>query len=271
MNTWYDSLVNYIPEPIRKIVGGFEDKVVDLYNTNTLKQTVYETGKKLSKPKTLKQSDLKKIFSYKKKKKKEIKDTRALFEEDCYKPKRVSNFWNNNYIHYESNGDRNRNFSLNEYLDKIRPYLRDKIIDLQESDTRKIQLAITINFISSKDTEEESVMHSKSNNIKFTSYHDANKVVDEVFDSLRSIFPGNLEKSMEGSEFIFDSAQLMYCKCHKVKFRRGGSHINSPDSIKTQKATINPKHNDDKYFQYVITVALSYGEIESHPERVSNI
>ena len=70
MNTWYDSLVNYIPEPVRKIVGGFEDKVVDLYNTNTLKQTVYETGKKLSKPKTLKQSDLKKIFSYKKKKKK---------------------------------------------------------------------------------------------------------------------------------------------------------------------------------------------------------
>ena len=26
-------------------------------------------------------------------------------EEDHYKPKRVSNFWNNNYIEYESNGD----------------------------------------------------------------------------------------------------------------------------------------------------------------------
>ena len=35
------------------------------------------------------------------------------------------------------------------------------VIDLQESDTRKNQLAIAINFISSKDVEEECVMHSK--------------------------------------------------------------------------------------------------------------
>ena len=34
-----------------------------------------------------------------------------------------------------SNGNRNKNLSLEEYLYKIRPYLRDIIIDLQESDT----------------------------------------------------------------------------------------------------------------------------------------
>ena len=27
-NTWYDLLVNYIPEPIRKSVGSFKDKIV---------------------------------------------------------------------------------------------------------------------------------------------------------------------------------------------------------------------------------------------------
>ena len=27
-NIWYDWLINYIPEPIRKSVGGFKDKVV---------------------------------------------------------------------------------------------------------------------------------------------------------------------------------------------------------------------------------------------------
>ena len=83
-----------------------------------------------------------------------IKDIRALFEqqeEDYYKPKRVSNFWNNNYIEYESNGDKNRNLSLDEYLNKIKPYLRNIIVDLQSSDTWKIQLAIEINFISSID------------------------------------------------------------------------------------------------------------------------
>ena len=75
---------------------------------------------------------------------------------------------------------------------------------------------------------------------------------------------------MRGSDFIFDSVQLMYCKCHKVNFKRGGSHIDSPDSTKTKKATINPKNEDEKYFQYAVTVAINHGEIESHPE-VSNI
>ena len=35
----------------------------------------------------------------------------------------------------------------------------------------------------------------------------------------------------KGREFIFDSAHLMYCKCYKVNFRRGGSYIDSPDRI----------------------------------------
>ena len=70
-----------------------------------------------------------------------IRDIRTLLEheddDDYFKPKRASNFWNNKYIEYESNGDRNNNFSLDEYLNKIQPYLRDIIIDLQNSDTWK--------------------------------------------------------------------------------------------------------------------------------------
>ena len=40
-------------------------------------------------------------------------------EEDFYEPKRVNNFQNNNYIKHESNGDKNRNLPLDEYLHKI--------------------------------------------------------------------------------------------------------------------------------------------------------
>ena len=56
-------------------------------------------------------------------------------EDDFYKPTRVGNFWNNNHIEYESSGDRNQSLSVKEYLDKIKPYLRDKIINLQKSDS----------------------------------------------------------------------------------------------------------------------------------------
>ena len=59
------------------------------------------------------------------------------------------------------------------------------IIDLQNSDAWKIQLTIAIDIISSKDVEEERVMDSMSNKIKFTSYNDTNEVVDELFELLR--------------------------------------------------------------------------------------
>ena len=50
-NTWFDWVINYIPELIRKIVGGFKDRIASVFKTNTPKQTVYERGKNLSKPK----------------------------------------------------------------------------------------------------------------------------------------------------------------------------------------------------------------------------
>ena len=92
-------------------------------------------------------------------------------------------------------------------------------------------------------------MYSKNNNLKFTSYNDANKVVDELFESLRSRYQNNLEKSMRGSEFIFDWVQLMQYKFHKVNFRRGDPNIDSPDWTKKKRATISPKNKDDKSSQ----------------------
>ena len=88
--------------------------------------------------------------------------------------------------------------------------MRNIIID-QNSDTWK-KLTIVISLISLKDAEEEHVMHSRSDNIKFTSYNDAIEVVDELFESLHSRYQGNLETSMRGNDFIFDSVQLMHYK-----------------------------------------------------------
>ena len=71
--------------------------------------------------------------NWRKKEKLIIRDIRTLFEQEekvNYKPKKVSNLWNNNYIEYESNDDKNRNLSLDKYLEKIEPYLRNIIIDL---------------------------------------------------------------------------------------------------------------------------------------------
>ena len=86
-------------------------------------------------------------------------------EDNCYKPIRVDNFWNNNYIEYRSYGDRNKNLSLKGYLEKIKPYFIDIIIDLQNSDTWNIFLQKE--YISSKYFKEEHVMHSKRDIIEY--------------------------------------------------------------------------------------------------------
>ena len=111
-------------------------------------------------------------------------------------------------------------------LTKLKLYWRNIIIDFQISDTWRIQVTIAINFISSKDVEEECVMHSMSDNIKRTSYKDAQEVVDELLNHF------DQETSLRRSNFIFESVQLMYYKCHKVNFRRDGSFIYSPGMIK---------------------------------------
>ena len=67
-------------------------------------------------------------------------------------------------------------------------------------------------------------MDSKSGNMKFTSYNDANEVVDELFESIRSRHQDNSETSIRGTEFIFNSVQFLYYKCHKVNFRRSSSY-----------------------------------------------
>ena len=46
-------------------------------------------------------------------------------DEDYYKPIKITSVFDNenNYIEYESKGDKNKNLSVKEYLYMIRPYL----------------------------------------------------------------------------------------------------------------------------------------------------
>ena len=72
---------------------------------------------------------------------------------------------------------------IEKYFNNIRSYLKD-IKNLKKSDTQKIQLAIAINFISSKDDVEERVMHTKSDNKEVTINDKADKIIKKLFKSL---------------------------------------------------------------------------------------
>ena len=99
-----------------------------------------------------------------------------------------------------------KKFSIKEYLKIIKPCLKYIIINLQRSDTGKIQFIIAINFISSKDTDEERTMHSEYNNIEVMTYDNRDEVIEELFDSRYQI---GVETLLRGSDFIFDCLNLL--------------------------------------------------------------
>ena len=57
---------------------------------------------------------------------------------------------------------------------------------MKKSDAWKIQLTIATNFISSKDNDEEHVMHSKSDNVEIMINDQAGEVFEKFFESITS-------------------------------------------------------------------------------------
>ena len=97
-----------------------------------------------------------------------IRDTRKRFDHE-----------KEDYIEYDSNGGKNKTLSVEKYLNQIRPNLKDEISDIKKSDAFKIQLTMTVNFNSSKDNEDEGVMHPKSVNKEININEKAGKVIEK--------------------------------------------------------------------------------------------
>ena len=119
-------------------------------------------------------------------------------------------FRSKNYIEYESNSsNRNKALPVEEYLNKIAPYLKGIINNLKKSDAWKIKLTIANNSIFSIDNDEQRLMHSKSGSIEIMINDEADEVIKQLSDSLKNRYQNNFE-SIKGSEFVFDYVQLLY-------------------------------------------------------------
>ena len=106
----------------------------------------------------------------------------------------------------------------------------------------KSQLTMEINFISPKGSNETHTMHTTSGNIEIMIGNETDEMTEELFESLLQKYQQGLEKLMKGSEFVFDSIDLLYYKLHKISLNnRGGSCIDSPEWLENKKATINPQ------------------------------
>ena len=155
------------------------------------------------------------------------------------------------------------------------PYLNDLINDNKTnrniSNKWKIQINMHVNFISSNDTGRTLTIFVSSDNEEIVLGNDT----DDINKRLINYFLNNYQQEetilRNGSNFVFESVDLLSYHIHKTNLKRGKSYIKSPEWILNKRATINPKNKDNKCFQYSITVALNHQNIENHPERISNI
>ena len=82
----------------------------------------------------------------------------------------------------KSNSNLNKTLSAEEYLNKIRPYLKDIINNLKRSDMWKTQLTTANEFICFIHNDEECLLHSKSDNKEIMINDEADEVIKELFD-----------------------------------------------------------------------------------------
>ena len=114
-------------------------------------------------------------------------------------------------------------------------------------------------------------MYTRSDNIEIMFGDDNDDNIEQLFESLLKKYEGNLQNKMRGSEFEFDGVNFLYYDFNKTSINRVGSYIDSPKWLKDKNSTINPKNNDDKCFQYAVTLALNLDKIKKDPQRVSKI
>ena len=191
-------------------------------------------------------------------------------DENYYKPVLFKSGYNNNYVQYESKGD--RILGIHEYLALIEKYLTELINHYKNKGEWKIQYKAAINFVSLKPGSAETrVMYTRSFNEEIMEGSDTDEVIKSLFKSFLKIYDLNLQEKMKGSDFAFNGVNSLYYDFNKTSINRGGSYIDSPQWLKNKKSTINVKNNDDKCFQYAATLALNLNSIDSHPERISKI
>ena len=73
---------------------------------------------------------------------------------------------------------------IKEYLNMIRPYLRDIVNDHKTQGEWKIQLTIIITFMSSDNSHEIRTMHTKSTNIEIMMGNETDEIIEKSFESL---------------------------------------------------------------------------------------
>ena len=88
--------------------------------------------------------------------------------------------------------------------------------------------------------------------------------INTLFDTLLQRFQEAIETSnVNGSEFTHESVALLHYYFQKINIVRAESYLKSFEWLKNKGATIDPKNEKNKCFQYSINLSLNYNKIKN--------
>ena len=156
-----------------------------------------------------------------------IENIRDLFIILDYEPLLIKTGFDNNYLEYMSNG--NNSLSFNEYLELIKPYLYDLIIDYKAKGEWKLQLSAEISFVLQKpDSNEIHIMYTRSTPEDTIIGCETEEVTENLAMQLLQKYQDDLQNKMKGSDFIFNGVNYLCYDLNRITISKGGSYIESP-------------------------------------------
>ncbi|XP_057301757.1 uncharacterized protein LOC130636145 [Hydractinia symbiolongicarpus] len=256
LREWFDWLVNYVPEGIRKSVQG-----------------IYASAKKCI------------LALYDGAKKTLMGEVEEEAKEDHAEDKQQPN---QDFTPEEHKNAHHRTFrsfripgidgtDVDGYLGMVRSHVKT-LIEKQVKDmgSAKVQCSLWILWKkpvegtseddTSKFIEINKVFHSNMAPVFQGS------VVEEVLDTMLAQVKTYVENpALPNSGFTINRIMHLDVDFHKLKLSRGSSYIEAPKWIATKKAIINPQNKDEECFKWSIIAALHHEDITSDPERISKL
>ena len=147
------------------------------------------------------------------------------------------------------------------FLNRIRRFL----IDLLERESRTGAVrAQTTTWIRLKKDDELVELDFNSRMTNVYNLSDLDEIVGEMIKHTKEEIKN---PALLKGRFVIDEVLFTNVDFHQLNLTRGSSYL----PLQQKEAIINPRNEDQECFKWVAIAALRWGDIDSHPERISKL
>ena len=142
-----------------------------------------------------------------------------------YEADLIASAFDKHYERYRINGDKNKELSLDIYLDTVR---------------KNVAELINKKNIGEYPNNEKAEKYTCSDNVELRTTDYSNIITTTLYNSLLKKYQETLENKMQGSSFVFHYVNFLDINFSQIDLIRTSSYIQSPKWVSNKKATINP-------------------------------